>query len=72
MRVKAVKCSKTGKRAYRSEVDAKIAMAGTADSVRREKVEKRPYKCGNHWHLTAQTVEEYNRRKASFEQKETP
>lgn len=67
MRVKVNKCQKTGKRGYRSEVDAKIAMAGTADSVRRAKVEQRVYPCGNHFHLTSQTEAEYAERKASFE-----
>lgn len=67
MRVKVAKCHKGGKRAYRTEVDAKIAMAGTNDNVKREKVEQRVYPCGNHFHLTSQTEEEYNLRKASFE-----
>lgn len=66
MRVKAVKCRHSGKRAYRSELDAKIAMAGTADSVRREKVEQRVYPCGGHFHLTSQSIEEYEARKRQF------
>lgn len=67
MRVRAFKCPKTGKRSYQTEVEAKIAMAGTKDNVKRRAKEQRVFPCGMHFHLTSQTVEEYNRRKASFE-----
>ena len=69
MRVRVTKCRVTGKRRYSSEVDAKIAKAGTADNVKREKVEQRAFLCKHcrGFHLTSQSVEEYNRRKATFE-----
>ena len=47
-----------GKRRYRSEIDAKIALtriARTGDDSRRDKTPRRAYRCGTckGWHLTS-------------------
>ncbi len=59
-RVKTTKCAATGKRRYRSEIDAKIAKMGMS-SERSLKAERRVYECRacRGFHTTSQTVEEY-------------
>ena len=69
---KVTKCRVTGKDRHPSSLAASQVLGTVSESVKREKVEKRPYFCRHckGFHLTSLTEEEYNSRKASFEQKE--
>lgn len=53
-RVRYTRC-KTGKRRYRDQIAAKLAMASAASKGRDE---KRAYKCGTcrGWHITSQEI----------------
>jgi hypothetical protein len=45
------RCNISGLVIFNSEIDAKIALAGR---IRKESGEKRYFRCGSHYHLSAQ------------------
>lgn len=49
------RCNRTGKVIFKTELDAKIALA---KRVWKDKGEQRAYPCGTHWHLTSQPINE--------------
>lgn len=51
--MRLMRCNRTKLVIFHTELDAKIALASR---VRKDKGEKRFFRCGNHFHLTAKEL----------------